>query len=215
VGSNPTPSADFQLPDSDGTARRARCIGDVRVAVVACLLLSACDASSIAPTGSPTLPQDWSIREAAGLRIAAPTAWLGPEVLPAHDSTGGPIWVVFKDRSGTETLTFMTWREASASTLARRQFDSERPQGDLQNVTLSEGNHTRAVVAVTAYAGWYDANGSGSYECRHLFVQVAPALVADVIACGAHARGTSTPAPDLRRTQEQVVLRLAPVGGQP
>ena len=187
----------------------------MRLALVACLLLSACEPSSVGPAESPTLPQDWSIREAAGLRIAAPTAWLGPEVLPAHDSTGGPIWVVFKDRSGTETLTFMTWREASASALARRQSDSERPQGDLQNVTLSEGNHTRAVVAVTAYAGWYDANGSGSYECRHLFVQVAPTLVTDVIACGAHARGTSTPAPDLRRTQEQVVLRLGPVGGQP
>ena len=114
-----------------------------------------------------------------------------------------------------ETLTFMTWREETASALAKRQFDSERPQGDLQNVTLSEGNHTRTVVAVTAYAGWYDANGSGSYECRHLFVQVAPTLVADVIACGAHVRGASTPAPDLRRTQEQVALRLGPGVGQP
>src|SRR5512132_1197877 len=102
---------------------RARCIGDVRAAVLACLLLSACDASSIAPSDSPALPQEWSIREAAGLRIAAPTAWLGPEVLPAQDSTAGPIWVVFKDRSGTETLTFMTWREASAGALAKRQFD--------------------------------------------------------------------------------------------
>jgi hypothetical protein len=187
----------------------------VRAAVVACLLLSACDASSIAPTESPTLPKDWSIREAAGLRIAAPTAWLGPEVLPAHDSTGGPVWVVFKDRSGTETLTFMTWREASASALAKRQFDGERPQGDLQNVTLSEGSRTRLAVAVTGYAGWYDANGSGSYECRHLFVQVAPTFVADVIACGAHVRGTSTPAPDLLRAQDQAALRLGVASGRP
>jgi hypothetical protein len=164
---------------------------------------------------SARLPQDWSIREAAGLRIAAPTAWLGPEVLPAHDSTGGPIWVVFKDPSGMETLTLMTWREATASALAKRQFDSERPQGDLQNVTLREGTHTRAAVAVTAFAGWYDTDGSGSYECRHLFMQVAPTLVADVIACGAHIRGTSTPAPDLRRAQDQVALRLGVARGQP
>jgi len=188
----------------------------MRCAVIACLLLlSACEPSSIGPAESPTLPQDWSIREAAGLRIAVPTAWLGPEVLPAHDSTGGPIWVVFKDRSGMETLTVMTWREETASALAQRQFDSERPQGDLQNVTLREGNRTRAVVAVTAHAGWYDANGSGSYECRHLFVQVAPTLVADVIACGAHVRGASTPAPDLLRTQDQAALRLGVAGGRP
>ena len=188
----------------------------MRRAVIACLLLlSACEPSSIGPADSPALPQNWSIRDAAGLRIAAPTAWLGPEVLPAHDSTGGPIWVVFKDRSGTETLTLMTWREATAGALAKRQFESERPQGDLQNVTLSEGNQTRAAVAVTAYAGWYDANGSGSYECRHLFVQVAPTLVTDVIACGAHVRGTSTPAPDLLRAQDQAALRLGVAGGKP
>ena len=215
MGSNPTPSADLRQPDSDGTALRKRCTGDVRAAVFACLLLCACDASSIAPGESPTLPPDWSIREAAGLRIAAPTAWLGPEVLPAHDSVGGPIWVAFKDRSGTETLTFMAWRVASAGALAKGQFDSERPQGDLQNVTLSEGNRTRAAFAVTAYAGWYDANGSGNSECRHLFVQVAPTLVADVIACGAHVRGTSTPAPDLRRAQDQAALRLGVASGQP
>jgi hypothetical protein len=215
VGSNPTPSADFQRRNSDGTARQARCIGYVRLAVIACLLLTACDPSSVGPADASTLPPDWSVREAAGMRIAAPTAWLGPEVLPAHDSTAGPIWVVFKDRSGAETLTFMTWRDTTASALAKRQFDSERPQGDLQNVTLSEGNRTRAAVAVTAHAGWYDANGSGSYQCRHLFVQVAPTLVADVIACGAHVRGTSTPAPDLLRAQDQVALRLGVAGGQP
>jgi hypothetical protein len=188
----------------------------MRRAVIACLLLlSACEPSSIGPADLPTLPQDWSIREAAGLRIAVPTEWLGPDVLPAHDSTGGPIWVVFKDRSGAEALTLMMWREASASALAKRQFASERPQGDLQNVTLTEGSRTRAAVAVTAYASWYDANGSGSYECRHVFVQVAPTLVADVIACGAHIRGTSTPAPDLLRTQDQAALRLGVAGGKP
>ena len=109
----------------------------------------------------------------------------------------------------------MTWREATASALAKRQFDGERPQGDLQNVTLSEGSRTRAAVAVTGYAGWYDANGSGSYECRHLFVQVAPTFVADVIACGAHVRGTSTPAPDLLRVQDQAALRLGVASGRP
>jgi hypothetical protein len=189
----------------------------MRFVVVACLLLSACTPTGMALGGSPTLPPDWTIREAAGLRIAAPTAWLGPEVLPARDPTDGPrAWVVFRDPSGAEALTFMTWRDTTASALAKAQFQTELPRGDLQDVTLTEGNRTRAAVSVTAFATWSDANGAGgSYECRHLFVQVDPRLVADVVACGAHVRGSSTPAPDLRRTQELVALRVSPVGGQP
>jgi len=187
----------------------------MRLAVVGCLLLSACAPSGVALADSPTLPPEWSIREAAGLRIAAPAAWLGPEVLPASDSAGPRAWVVFRDRSGAETITFMTWRDTTAGALAKSQHEGERPQGELQDVTLREGTHTRAAVAVTAYASWHDATASGSYECRHLFVQLAPTLVADVIACGAPVRGTSTPAPDLRRTQEQVALRLGPAAGHP
>jgi hypothetical protein len=187
----------------------------VKFALVACLLLSACAPTSLASESSPTLPPDWSIREAAGLRIAAPTAWLGPEVLPARDSAGPRAWIVFKEPSGAEALTFMTWRDATASALAKTQFESERPQGDLKDITLSESGRTRAAVAVTAFAGWFDTNASGSYECRHLFVQVDPTLVADVIACGAHVRGSSTPAPDLRRVQDRVALWLSLAGRQP
>jgi len=187
----------------------------MRLAIVGCILLAACAPSGIALADGPTLPPDWSIREAAGLRIAAPTAWLGPDVMPARDSAGPRAWIVFKDRFGAEMISFMTWRDTTASALAKTQHEAERPQGDLQDVTLREGTNTRAAVAVTAYASWYDATASGSYECRHLFVQVNPTLVADVIACGAHVRGTSTPAPDLLRTQEQVALRLGAAAGQP
>jgi hypothetical protein len=189
----------------------------VKLIGTACLvLLAACAPTGIAPGGSPTLPPDWSIHDAGGLRIAAPTAWLGPDVLPAMDSTGAPrAWVVFKDPSGAEALTLMTWRDTTASAVATTQFQTEWPRGDLQDLTLSEGTRTRAAVAITGYAQWSDATGSGMYECRHLFVQVDPALVADVIACGAHVRGRSTPAPDVRGMQERVAIRVGPAGGQP
>jgi hypothetical protein len=104
----------------------------------------------------------------------------------------------------------MTWRDTTANALATAQYQSERPRGDLQDVTLVEGARTRAAVAVTGFAQWSDATGSGTYECRHLFVQIDATLVADVIACGAHVRGSSTPAPDLRRTQDRVALWLGP-----
>jgi hypothetical protein len=170
-----------------------------------------------APGSSPTLPPDWSIREAAGLRIAAPAAWHGPEVHPAVDATNGPRhWITFRDPSGAEGLTIMTWRDATASSLATSHFQSQWPKGDAaQQLTLVDGSSARTAIALTGFAHWNDATVSGTYECRHLLVQVDTTLVADVIACGAHVRGSSTPTPALRRIQERVAVRLAAAGGQP
>jgi hypothetical protein len=189
----------------------------VKAIVVACLaLLTGCAPRAAAPAASPALPPEWSVREAAGLRIAAPAAWLGPQVLPALESTGPRAWVVFRDPSGAEAITIMTWRDATASSLAASQFASELPKGDPpRQLTLVEGPETRTVVAMSGYAQWSDPSGAGTYECRYLYVQVDPTLVANVIACGRHVRGSSTPAADLRRTQEQVALRLGVAGGQP
>lgn len=192
-------------------------MGDVKAIVVACLaLLAACGPNVAASAASPTLPPNWSVRDAAGLRIAAPAAWLGPEVLPGLESTGPRAWVVFRDPSGAEAITLMIWRDATASSLAASQFDSELPKGDPpRQLTLGEGTQTRIVVAMSGYAQWSNASGAGTYECRSLYVQAAPTLVANVIACGAHVRGSSTPPPDVRRTQEQIALRLTIAGGQP
>lgn len=181
--------------------------------MVACLLLAACAPALAAPGSQPTLPLDWSVREVAGLRIAAPSAWRDPEVLPARDAAGPREWIVFRGPSGDETLTLLTWRGESAASLAASQYESERPRGQApQALTFVDGSSARTGVALTAFASWYDATGSGSYECRHVFVQVEPSLVADVIACGAHVRGSSTPAPDLLRIQDRVVARLASAG---
>src|SRR5207247_10198550 len=116
-----------RCPPASGRTCRSRngeppvarsCMRGVKLIVTACLLFAAC-----APEASPALPSDWSIHDAAGLRIAAPTAWAGPDVLPATDSTGGPrAWIVFRDRSGAEAVTLMTWRDAPASALAAAQY---------------------------------------------------------------------------------------------
>ena len=133
------------------------------------------------------------------------------------DSTGAPrTFVVFHDATGAETATLLTWPDATASSIAAAQFNSEYPRGTSpQQLTVVDGTRTRTVVAVTAYGQWYDASGAGTYECRHLFVQVDPRLVADVIACGAQMKGSATPTPELRQMQEQVALRLGLSGGQP
>jgi hypothetical protein len=185
--------------------------------VVICLLLWACTPGLGTSGTAPSLPPDWSIHDAAGLRIAAPTAWLGPEVLPAMDATEGPrAWVVFRDPSGAEAVTFMTWRDETASALAAAQYESERPRGDAPTeLTVVDGNRTRTVIAMSGYAHWSDSTGAGSYECRSLYVQVDPRLVAAVIACGPHLKGSTTPTPRLRQMQEQVALRLGVAGGAP
>jgi hypothetical protein len=189
----------------------------VRVAIVVALLVLASCAQSTAAPAAPTLPADWAVHDAAGLRIAAPAAWLGPEVLPGLEFSAGPrAWVIFRDPSGAETVALMTWRDTTAVALAREQYQGELPKGDAPaEVPLVEGSLSRTVISLTAFAQWSDANGGGHYECRHLYVQVDPTLVAAVIACGERIRGTSTPTPDLRRTQERVALRLNASGGRP
>ena len=178
--------------------------------MVACLLLAGCAPALAAPASEPTLPPDWSVREVAGLRIAAPSAWRGPEVLPGRDAAGPREWIVFRDTSGEEALTLLTWRGANAASLAASQYEGERPRGQApQALTFADGSSARTGVALTAFASWYDMSGSGSYECRHVFVQVDPSLVVDVVACGAHGRGSSTPAPDVLRIQDRVVARLS------
>ncbi|HEV2010741.1 MAG TPA: hypothetical protein VGS17_06910 [Candidatus Limnocylindria bacterium] len=189
----------------------------MKLVVATCLVLLVACAPSGNATPSPTRSPEWSIHDAAGLRIEAPAVWIGPEVLTATDSTGAPpAWVVYRDASGAEVLALMTWRDATASSIAATQFQSEFPRGAApQQLTVVEGTRARTVVATTGYAQWSDASGAGTYECRHLFVQVDPRLVADVIACGAHIKGNATPTPELRNVQEQVALRLSVAGGQP
>ena len=188
----------------------------VRLFVPACLLLAACMPGSGASGISPSVPPGWSIYEAAGLRIAAPTAWLGPEVLPSTDSGGPRAWIVFRDRSGAEAVTLMTWRDATASALASAQYESERPRGAAPTeLPVADGTQARTVIAMSGYAHWSDTTGAGTYECRYLYVQVEPAFVAAVIACGPHVKGNSTPNPQLRRVQEQVALHLGVAGGRP
>jgi hypothetical protein len=190
----------------------------VKLIVAICLaLLSACGPSVASSQASATLPSEWSVHDAAGLRIAAPTAWRGPEVLPATDATGGPrAWIVFRDGSGAETVSLMTWRDATAPALAAAQYESEWPRGDAPTqLKLADGTLSRTVIAMSGYAQWSDPTGSGTYECRDLYVQVDPHLVAVVIACGPHLKGNTTPAPQLREMQEQVALRLRIAGGAP
>jgi hypothetical protein len=187
----------------------------MRTIVVACLLLVSCSSSVRAtPSASPSLPADWSVHDAAGLRIAAPAAWGAPDVLPATDASGGPrAWIVFHEPAGAEALAIMTWSDATAAAVAAAQYGSELPQGDRTDLTLGGG--ARRAIAVTGFAQWHDATAGGAYECRHLFVQVTPMLVADVIACGARIKGTATPTPELRAVQEQVALRIGVAGGAP
>lgn len=180
-------------------------------------MLVACGPSVNGSEVTPSLPPDWSVRDAAGLRIAAPNAWSGPVVLPATDVNGDPRpWVVFRDAAGLEPVIIMTWRNDTASARAAAQFDSEWPRGDApKELTLVDGSRTRTVVAMSGYAQWSDASGAGTYECRHLYVQVDPRSVAVVIACGPHSKGNTTPPPQLRRLQDQVALRLGVAGGAP
>src|SRR5438477_1646764 len=111
--------------------------------MLACLLLAACGTTVGATRPASPSPVEWSIHDAAGLRIAAPAAWGAPEVLPATDASGGPrVWVVFRDASGAEALTIMTWRDTTATAVAAAQYGSELPQGDRLDLTLRDSDRT-------------------------------------------------------------------------
>jgi hypothetical protein len=188
-----------------------------RVAVIAILLLGACSPFTFGSfTPSPiTPPPAWSVRVTAGLRVTAPSEWLGPEDLPTQNPPGDPTrWLIFRNASGDQIATILVWPNAAVDTIVATRFqglvsrDVERHGA----ITLADADATRPAVELYGWSQWSGpGDASGNYECRHVFLQVTTDVV-DVIACGTRNSAASTVSVDQMRTQDRVAIRLTKAG---
>lgn len=188
-----------------------------RIALAGIFLLGACSPLAPRPSAQSPLtpPPGWSVRVTAGLRVTAPNDWRGPEDLPTQNPPGDPTrWLVFRDASGEQVATIMVWPDATVDTIVATRFqgllrrDVERHGA----ITLVDAEATRPAAELYGWAQWSGpGNGAGSYECRHVLIQVAT-VVADVIACGARGSAASTVSVDQIRTQDRVAIRLTKAG---
>jgi hypothetical protein len=83
------------------------------------------------------------------------------------------------------------------------------PPATRLSITITDAGTSRPVLDIRAQASWSGPTGGGTYENRHLLVQLTPTLVADVIVSAPLINGASKVTNDQIKLQDRVTVRLA------
>ena len=78
------------------------------------------------------------------------------------------------------------------------------------SMSVTDAGVSRRVLEIRAPASWSSPTGGGTYENRHLLVQVTPTIVADVIVNAPLVNGASNVTDDQVKLQDRITVRLAP-----
>jgi hypothetical protein len=84
------------------------------------------------------------------------------------------------------------------------------PPATKLSITITDAGISRPVLDIRAQASWSSPTGGGTYEGRHLLVQVTSTLVADVIVHAPLVNGASKVTDDQVKLQDRITVRLAP-----
>jgi hypothetical protein len=137
-----------------------------------------------------------------------PSPWKGPEDIDTQKGAGAPKnWLVFTDPGGQSQVTVWLIADTTAEAFVRTRLTSLG--SERRNVTITDAGQTRDVIEVHAPASWSGPTGAGSYDNRHLVVQLSPSLVADVIVNAPLINGASKLSAEQVRTQDRITLRIA------
>ncbi|MDP9266690.1 MAG: hypothetical protein M3O91_11320, partial [Chloroflexota bacterium] len=151
----------------------------------------------------------WETRDAFGARFSVPSSWRGPEDIDTHKPAGNPLnWLVFRDASGEAQLEVTLWPDGSADHLVTTRFAA--PGGTRRDVTIADAGQTRDVIELHAQASWSGPAGAGTYDNRHLFIQLTPAVVADVVVSAPRVSGDSKVTYAQAQAQDRIAVRVAP-----
>jgi hypothetical protein len=147
----------------------------------------------------------WDWRDAFGVRFSVPSTWKGPEDIDTQKSGGAPKnWLVFTDASGSTQVS--AWLIDDTA----EHFAATRLQGsDRRTVTITDAGQSRNVIEVHAPATWSGPTGAGSYDNRHLVVQVTPTLAADVFVSAPRINGPSSVTPEQSQLQDRITVRIS------
>ena len=150
---------------------------------------------------------EWESRSAFGLWFSVPKSWTGPTDLQTVKDGGAPLnWLVFNDAAGTTQVTIWLWRGTSIEEVARNTMAGR----SATSMSVTDAGISRPVLEIRAPASWSSPTGGGTYENRHLLVQVTPTLVADVIVNAPLINGASKVTDDQIKLQDRITVRLAP-----
>jgi hypothetical protein len=147
----------------------------------------------------------WESRDAFGVQFSVPAAWNGPADIDTQKGPGAPKnWLVFTDAGGSTQVS--VWLVDDTA----EHFAATRLQGsDRRTLTISDAGQSRDVIEVHATAIWSGPTGAGSYDNRHLVVQVTPTLAADVFVSAPRINGPSSLTPEQVQLQDRISVRLA------
>lgn len=179
--------------------------------------------SQVAAPGTPStpaLPKDWQLVSVHDLQIPLPPDWrktidtignsdrpdpASPRILYFEDTSA--------DRAAARIVSIWIWPSRSLDQLVRERY----VQGNLSLVSERIVPSARPMREVIGVASWSDAGRTGRYRARHLFVQVDPDRVVDVVVFGPQVPSTETePTPEMRSIGELVaghVVALAQQAG--
>jgi hypothetical protein len=150
----------------------------------------------------------WGSRDAFGVRFSVPSAWKGPEDIDTRKGGGAPKnWLVFTDASGQSQVTVWLIADITAERFVTTRLTAQG--SERTNATITDAGQMRNVIEVHAPASWSGPTGAGSYDNRHLVVQLTPSLVADVIVNAPLINGASKLSAEQIRTQDRITVRIA------
>jgi hypothetical protein len=150
----------------------------------------------------------WGSRDAFGVRFSVPSAWKGPEDIDTRKGGGAPKnWLVFTDPGGRSQVTVWLIADITAETFVTTRLTAQG--SERTNATITDAGQMRNVIEVHAPASWSGPTGAGSYDNRHLVVQLTPSLVADVIVNAPLINGASKLSAEQIRTQDRITVRIA------
>ena len=102
-------------------------------------------------------------------------------------------------------VTVWLWDSGSITEVATTRLAG----GTKRTVTIGDAGQTREVLEAHASASWSGPAGSGTYDNRHLLVQLTPLLVADVIVSAARINGASELSAEQVQVQDRITVRLS------
>jgi hypothetical protein len=114
---------------------------------------------------------------------------------------------VFTDASAQTQVTVWLIADISAETFVATRLTAQG--SERKNATITDAGHMRNVIEVHAPASWSGPTGAGSYDNRHLVVQLTPSLVADVIVNAPLINGASKLSAEQVSTQDRIIVRIA------
>ena len=147
----------------------------------------------------------WGWHDAFGVQFSVPSAWAGPEDIDTQKTGGAPKnWLVFTDASGSTQVS--VWLvEDTAERFAATRLTAQG--SDRRTVTITDAGQSRNVIEVHAPATWSGPSGAGSYDNRHLVVQVTPTLAADVFVSAPRVNGPSSVTAEQVQLQDRITVR--------